>query len=758
MKGFFNRIWANYAIDKILYVRKGVFLVRFVHLQDKNAVEKRGCYFFDSKPMLGTQSLSKIGSILGIPLKTDKFTKDKQVIRYARLLIEMPIEGPFPDHIEFFNEEGILIRQLVTYEWIPSKCTHCAMLGHTEEVCKKKRIICTEWRQVLKSQTPTQTSKDQSKEDKSSKEVHFDVFTTVTRGRSPKKATAIPSSPSADHPNQFNVLMEDQILELNNIGLIGLLETKVKRQNHGNPVSTESISWRCQTNTFIAKLTRSPPVSIFILHSSMATTRNFKGSPYGRDAWCILGDFNAVLSKDDRIGGNEVTYHDIQELSSFMEACEVLEMPSSGAFFTWTNKSIWSRIDRVFINTKYLPLGLSDHSPILIHSHAALKPPPQFQFCDMWCSHKNFHDIVSAGFPDPHRHDIMNQARAYFERLRRQLRQLNRSHFADLKSQWEKAHTALHHLQRELQLSPDDVSLQSSVEEATSNYISILSSSLALLKQQCKIDWIKYGDDCTRFFFARAKQRKLAAYIYAIQDATGAKVEGFDQLKNMEELGIKDYTAWNKATVAKLVWTIATKQDSLWVKWVHVRYIRHNDWWDYSPPADCSWTWKKICAMKDIFKAGCPTPHIWTFQGTDRYKVRNGYQWLIGGNMVPWGKVSWARASIPRHAFIAWVYVQHQLPTKMRLARFIPRSDLLCALCTNAAEDDTHLFSDCPYAVEVWNSLSLWWLLPFHNPGRLHEDMTASLTAFKAPKAHKQITFAKSTRLQEPQDLGCTNR
>ena len=28
-------------------------------------------------------------------------------------------------------------------------------------------------------------------------------------------------------------------------------------------------------------------------------------------AWCLLGDFNTILSKDDRLGGNEVTDHDI---------------------------------------------------------------------------------------------------------------------------------------------------------------------------------------------------------------------------------------------------------------------------------------------------------------------------------------------------------------------------------------------------------------------------------------------------------------
>ena len=78
------------------------------------------------------------------------------MLRYARLLVEMPIEGPFPEHIELFNDDGVLIRQPVSYEWVQTKCTHCAMLGHTEEVCKKKNVIRTEWRKIHKNPNPTQ--------------------------------------------------------------------------------------------------------------------------------------------------------------------------------------------------------------------------------------------------------------------------------------------------------------------------------------------------------------------------------------------------------------------------------------------------------------------------------------------------------------------------------------------------------------------------------------------------------------------------
>ena len=44
------------------------------------------------------------------------------------------------------------------------------------------------------------------------------------------------------------------------------------------------------------------------------------------------------------------------------------------------------------------------------------------------------------------------------------------------------------------------------------------------------MEWINYGDDNTRIFFAKAKQRKLASYIYKIKDTKGDLVEGFDQV------------------------------------------------------------------------------------------------------------------------------------------------------------------------------------------------------------------------------------
>ena len=119
------------------------------------------------------------------------------------------------------------------------------------------------------------------------------------------------------------------------------------------------------------------------------------------EAWCILGDFNAILYKEDRRGGNEV--HDIEtrEMTDFIEHGGLSEMRWNGPYYTWTNKSIWSRIDRAIVNihwyevfdythNQYLANGLSDHSPMFIHFPSSPKPKRTFLFCEMWCKHPNF--------------------------------------------------------------------------------------------------------------------------------------------------------------------------------------------------------------------------------------------------------------------------------------------------------------------------------------------------------------------------------
>ena len=103
---------------------------------------------------------------------------------------------------------------------------------------------------------------------------------------------------------------------------------------------------------------------------------------------------------------------------------------------------------------------------------------------------------------------------------------------------------------------------------------------------------------------------------------------------------IKDLASWNKAIIAKLVWAVAKKKDVLWVKWVHERYIKDKNWWEYKPPHDSSWYWKKTCRVKEEFKRGCTEPLSWDWEGGSEYKVSKGYAWLKQPQRKnPWAKI-----------------------------------------------------------------------------------------------------------------------
>ena len=74
------------------------------------------------------------------------------MLKYARLWVEMAIDGNFAAYVEFANERDVLIRPKVKYEWLTLKCTHYRMFGHTQENCKNKDIQRKEWRVKAQAQ------------------------------------------------------------------------------------------------------------------------------------------------------------------------------------------------------------------------------------------------------------------------------------------------------------------------------------------------------------------------------------------------------------------------------------------------------------------------------------------------------------------------------------------------------------------------------------------------------------------------------
>uniref|UniRef100_A0A803Q2L3 Reverse transcriptase domain-containing protein n=1 Tax=Cannabis sativa TaxID=3483 RepID=A0A803Q2L3_CANSA len=139
------------------------------------------------------------------------------------------------------------------------------------------------------------------------------------------------------------------------------------------------------------------------------------------------------------------------------------------------------------------------------------------------------------------------------------------------------------------------------------------------------------------------------------QEGAGPGLVAWDYvcgLRSARGLGFRNIHQWNIATLGRYVWDIASKKDCLFVKWIHMVYLKDQDWWSYVVPLDCSWAWKKIVAVENKFQQkGDMKSFV-----MQRYKVKQGYQVLFSEYAkLPWCNLVWDRFIIPKHRFILWL-------------------------------------------------------------------------------------------------------
>ena len=120
--------------------------------------------------------------------------------------------------------------------------------------------------------------------------------------------------------------------------------------------------------------------------------------------WAIL------IMSGDRMGGTEVKDFEIKPFANCIDLCNLQEMRYQGPYCTWSNKTVWKRINRVFTNVMwydqfdfgqvlYKPNALFDHNPMVLDFSGCKRPSKLFQFCDMWTRNPEFHSILTSTMP-----------------------------------------------------------------------------------------------------------------------------------------------------------------------------------------------------------------------------------------------------------------------------------------------------------------------------------------------------------------------
>ena len=115
------------------------------------------------------------------------------------------------------------------------------------------------------------------------------------------------------------------------------------------------------------------------------------------------GKNQTILKGEEKTNGLLVTQYEIRDFQDCCYEIGIEDVRYIGLFFTWSNNSVWSKLDRAMVNSKWLQEGVPalanfglpgkylDHSPCTVtlfdNREHGLRP---FKFFNMWTHHSDF--------------------------------------------------------------------------------------------------------------------------------------------------------------------------------------------------------------------------------------------------------------------------------------------------------------------------------------------------------------------------------
>ncbi|KAL0405295.1 UNVERIFIED_CONTAM: hypothetical protein Slati_3843400, partial [Sesamum latifolium] len=238
--------------------------------------------------------------------------------------------------------------------------------------------------------------------------------------------------------------------------------------------------------------------------------------------WLVMGDFNAVLSQQEKQGGRPFASTSRNWIGDDFDACNLIDFGFSGSRFTWSNKrsglaNIQSRLDRGVANAEWcllypkalithLPAIASDHSPLLLDTHpnTADRPRPFF-FEKMWCRDFSCETVVADTWISFVAGTRLVCAKKY---------RLDQPKIEELQG-----------MNQTFEILEREQNLQCELDEQ-------LKRLKIKWSQKVKQKWLEDGDANTRFFHLTAILQSKANFIHSIQTGQGNAVTEWELIGN----------------------------------------------------------------------------------------------------------------------------------------------------------------------------------------------------------------------------------
>jgi hypothetical protein len=258
--------------------------------------------------------------------------------------------------------------------------------------------------------------------------------------------------------------------------------------------------------------------------------------------WCIIGDFNDLLSQDDKQGRNPHPNWLCEGFRSAVGDCDLTDIHLDEYPFTWiksrgTPHVIEERLDRALANTNWLLLypdvrlqnlltSHSDHSPILLQSSVTNRNGRgySFRFENIWLQEDDVNDVVEEGWNGGWEVEITSRVAQCADKLQdwgRRKRMRFKQEVLECGDELER-----------LRGRHDPISSRRYLD-VQEKHARLLVQEETYWRQRAKMHWLQQGDLNTNFFHTSASVRSKAKRIEKIMN--GANVEVKTQPEICEE-------------------------------------------------------------------------------------------------------------------------------------------------------------------------------------------------------------------------------
>ncbi|KAL9683803.1 hypothetical protein QQ045_021229 [Rhodiola kirilowii] len=429
--------------------------------------------------------------------------------------------------------------------------------------------------------------------------------------------------------------------------------------------------------------------------------------------WGIL-----TVLRDEKHNGLRVRDRDTIELKEFVQNIKLVDMDSSGCFYTWNNNKanprerIWSKLDRAMCNLAWFdvfrnclvvfqPPGFSDHSPVVVSCGFKPRIRRSFKYNNFWELMDDYKEKVGSFWrSSPESHTLSN-FQAKVREMKNMMKQCFVSHSVGTKPRVNAARDSLleENIKTELgdffkgllgQSRPyqninlkivqrgnllDDVFCRQLVQEVTGreiwNALQTIGSDKAL-------------DDMFLFCSGR---------FYAISTLK-------DTLRKFLDCSSFDInTNKSQVFIAGRKILIQSVLQATIPHWVRM----------YILPKQVILATDSICAK--FLWNGCVDKkgghHVkWEDVCRSKREVKDTYDTLMDHKVeVDWHKVVWNNFNTLRHALNAWLVLRNKLLTNDRMNKMGMSMDTKCVLCEDADESRDQIFSNCAYIQQVGKSV-----------------------------------------------------